>query len=250
MPDIYQQVMTVLGMNGTALNPSETQQFQMAVDAMVGQLQAYTTRHLLPAQWSDTFQYQSHRHYDTKIILGEYPIRKILNIYTGNGVTVLPSAYRVDASNGMMQWFYGSSSYWSPWIWGCCYGCDYADGIRIDYEAGFDPLPADLLMVISDFARDRLNSFRAQCSAANGGGSIALGEITAVQIEGVGRVQYRTAGSRMTSGFDSRSAASGGPILGAAASIADLYRDYQNVIIPDRHLMTSPIIAAQMELLR
>jgi hypothetical protein len=229
-----------LGIPESSLSESELANIDAAIAAMLSQLRLYTARYLTQATWLDTYLYNNARCRGRgPMILSEYPVWSIdsitLNPGMDNEQILDPAHYTVNRETGQLHVNTGYTTFeW--WRWGYC-SPGYNNSFSIQYTAGYDPLPADLLMLISDFARDRLNSFR---SGASGGDAIQ-GEVSAIQIDGVGRVQYRSGVSRMTGGFDNKSAASGGPILGAGALIADLYRDIQKLVFPSTHIIVQNV---------
>lgn len=225
-------VLKSLGLDSGCMSPDDLAMFQQACDAMLVQMYNYTGRHLLKADWIDTFFWGSGVR-RRRIVLDEYPVSDIASVAL-DGVLVDPLTYQVDPDTGILLRQQLDGTYWEWWIWdGPRYESSYGT-VTVGYTAGYDTLPADLAMMVSDFAASRLRSYRNVTKSANA----ITGEITSIQIEGVGRVGMRSGGIGVQSGFDSSSAAKGGPILGAGATICDMYKKLE-ISNPDMHVMVA-----------
>jgi hypothetical protein len=246
-PTIVDQLLPYLGLDPATLSPQDFAVLNAAAETMLAQLRGYTGRYLTPATWMDTYTITPR---SSKVILSEYPVSSIASIVQ-NGVVIPPEYYSVARATGMLSWYFGGIWYWDCWKWGgsygfwngasYCYGACYPT-LTIQYNAGYDPMPADLLMLIADFCRTRFNDARNFAQSVQAGGSVVLGAVKGVQIEGVGRVNYGTSGGGgIVEGFSADAAAEGGPILGAGVYVAALYRDLQKSIYPDRHVLVDKV---------
>jgi hypothetical protein len=226
-------VLKSLGIDGGCLSGEELATFQQACDAMLAQIYNYTGRHLLTASWSDTF-YWNYGIRRRRVVLDEYPIQEVASVILDD-VVLDPLTYMIEPDTGILLRQQSDGTYWEWWIWdGPRYETGYGT-MLVEYTAGYDELPADLAMLLSDFAASRLRSYRNITKSQNA----ITGDVTSIQIEGVGRVGMRSGGIGIQAGFDAASASRGGPILGAGATICDMYRKLE-ITSPDQHVMVTP----------
>jgi hypothetical protein len=234
---LFDQVCKQLGLDPFYLTPAEANVILGACDAYMASLRNYTNRYLTKAKWLDTFDATR------SIILGEYPVISIESIFV-NDTLIQPTMYRVDKRNGLLYAAYRDSynsalisgiSYWYGPVWG---SCGYTE-TRITYVAGYDPFPADLILLVSDYAMDRLKIYRVNQASAGGLSGVLIGAVKSVQVDGVGMVTMAEQSGSSNQGFTRTSAAQGGPILGAGITVAALYRDTEKIIVPMDHRILS-----------
>lgn len=228
---VLDQVINGLGLERTSLTSQEIAVMQLSVDAMLQSLRQYTGRYLSRATWVDSFMWNGDvRRQERKIILAEYPVTSVASI-TRSGTLLTSDQFVVNNENGTLYYVDKGGTIWDWWIWD---GFRYTDDLltTIQYTAGYDPLPSDLLMLLADFTRERLRDWRTNAKSV----SAVSGEVSSIQIEGVGRVQYRSGVGGVISGYNAATAAEGGPIMGAGVAIADQYRDMGKVVFPDDHI--------------
>lgn len=132
-------------------------------DIALASARAYTRRYLTRARWRETWQ---GARLEGTIILRQSPVISVESVMADGQELVVTSDYRVD-------YFRSSLNFVSAW-WYC-----EPDELVIIYEAGFDPLPADL--------QHCLDAAAAVIDAAPAAG---LAGIASVDMPDVGSVRF------------------------------------------------------------
>lgn len=232
MTTLLDQVYGYIGVDPTALCSEDIGAIRLAVNSSLLQIRAYTGRYLTEATWVDSFKLFSR----AKVILAEYPVTSITSVFVG-GVELATDEYRVNARDGLLYRICNSTSFeW--WIWDGIRGQDLFPTVEVTYTAGYPNLPDDLVMLISDFASQRLRQFRAQQSY-----DFLGGPVNRVDIDGLGKVFLGSGGVGILSG-ERASVAAGGPIFGAGMVVVDSYRDYHKFIKPERHFLLNEVVVS------
>lgn len=194
-----------------AANTSLDTQITFATNVASGLIRAYVGRVLSYGSYGDLFvpnQNVGGREGAMVFSLSEFPVHEITEIKI-NGTVQTPSDIRLHRNTGRVE----------------IGGYSYTDPVEMTYDAGYDPLPFDLMAVVLDVTKRQLSSMGVDLTSTGAPGASSQ-PIKAVTV-GALKVDYAVATVAPTVGAVS------------ASTLAD-YEEVLSLYRTDRMLAATP----------
>lgn len=160
-------------------SPGDDDQVQSEIDSLDAMIVNYLSRNLKHCEHNDIF----FRPEGSFIRVRNWPILAITSI-TSEGSVVPETEFDIDTNLGI---FYYSLS-------GLSFNGLQPKDIIIQYESGYDPIPAELITIF--------NTMLVDLHSAGGSAPAASGEIKKVALVGVASVEFDTSSAVSYSGVD------------------------------------------------
>lgn len=186
------------------LNPPLDSQINFAAQAVSRLIRTYCGRFLTFGPYTEDFGHPSHLHrcreggrWGFKVNLTEWPVAEITALTLNGNPYTVPATLHHDLGRLWLPWE-GQPAYWPM-------------PLRVEYQGGWNPLPADLAGVFLDLVRRQLAAMGVDLAASGSTTSTATAPIKAVTV-GALKVEYAVNSQQASAG-----AIGGNSPLGAAA---------------------------------